>query len=269
MKIYILLIVASTILLIAAIGFLLVVLRKRKRMEQNILQHQFALEISLKSLEGERKRLSQEIHDGIGPLLTLLNLHVHQIQESQESSKLTRQLDELLKRTIRETHDISANLSSVTLEQKGLKEALEEYCAIASGSSSMPIDFNCTLEQRLTSALELNLYRVTQELIHNAIKHSRADFIWVSLKKKEDQVILEVRDNGTGFSEQTEQERAARTQLGYANIQHRLSVIQGTVSVSAVQPQGCQIQINVPLLNKPINENSNSRRPLPVQEGSH
>nr|WKN38997.1 ATP-binding protein [Tunicatimonas sp. TK19036] len=223
------------------------------------------MEVSLMSLESERKRLSREIHDGIGPLLSLLNLYVHQLQEKQTDDLLTCKLSEVLKKTIREAHDISAKLSSSTLEQRGLNEALQEYCALASQSAALPIDLTCSISQHaLHHTLLLSLYRITQELIHNAIKHSGATLIWVRLQEEDGCIKLQIRDNGIGFQMASPSDSTNEPHLGISNIQHRLSAFQGTILVTSGQPQGCQIQINIPLSKNSFHENHHSRRSLTV-----
>lgn len=248
-----------------AIVFTLASLREKRRVELNILREKQALEVSIKSLEGERTRLSREIHDGIGPLLSLLNLYVHQLQRKPGNTSLTEKVSELLEKTIHEAHHISANLSSSALEEKGLTAAIDEYCGLMSTIASVPIEFTSTISHlELPEPTELNIYRITQELVHNAVKHSQADCIRVALEEDCSYLRLVVRDNGIGFSETHLESIPAKPHLGISNIQHRLSIIQGTLDLFTSPDKGCQIEINIPTSNRSIHENSYSRRSLTV-----
>ena len=142
----------------------------------------------------ERGRLSKELHDGLGGLLTMAKLNLVRLKEIPD----TKQVDNiitLMDTSITEMRRMAHNLMPESLVNFGLRPVLEEFC-----SNSGKIKFHCFgTERRLSEKEEVNLYRIASELINNALKHSGASEINVQLLFSEASLSLTVQDNGVGF----------------------------------------------------------------------
>ena len=134
----------------------------------------------IKGQEDERKRISGEIHDGIGPLLSAVRLNIESILTYAAGNLGPRVVDDLggiigiLDETIRDLRTLSHNLVPGILEDFGLVPALNDLCDKFGRSGQTAIRFNSNFNDRLEEKYELALYRMAQELINNAVRHSGA-----------------------------------------------------------------------------------------------
>ena len=176
-----------------------IIRQKKEFAEKRIseLEKEKQLVVAESLLDGEnheRGRLSKELHDGLGGLLTMAKLNLVRLKEIPD----TKQVDNiitLMDTSISEMRRMAHNLMPESLVSFGLRPVLEEFC-----SNSGKIKFHCFgTERRLSEKEEVNLYRIASELINNALKHSGASEINVQLLFSEVSVSLTVQDNGVGF----------------------------------------------------------------------
>jgi signal transduction histidine kinase len=251
-----LLLAAGTIgMLVMAIGvisFILLYQRKmiRQQVELQKMEAQYQrelLEASIKGQEKERKRLSDELHDGIGAMLSVTKLSLHQIEMSvknkAESETHFSETKQLIGETIDHVRRISRDLSPATLEEFGLGFALEEFCSKMKSYSTINITFDKEeTVQRFSPETELAIYRATQEVINNAIKHAEASEIKTSITGKGDSLQIQVTDNGKGFDVNQSQKQAG---LGLKNIESRIHLVGGNVAYNSEKGKGTDVVISV------------------------
>lgn len=207
---------------------------------------------SLKSmLEGqelERKRLAREIHDGIGPILSTLKMNLANIEGDIEN--LNHELSEKFRKSylmIDEASDdlrsISHNLMPRVLSDFGLIDALETLCDKINTTKNLEISFiNSGLRGRLDEVTELGLYRISQELISNSLKHSQAKKITLQLIKRESTLRLTYEDNGIGFDLAKNNDG-----IGLINIENRAKALSGQVIIDTQQNRGMTATVEIPL----------------------
>lgn len=201
-------------------------LRKQKRLEQEFSQQ------LLKMQEEERKRISKDLHDGLGQSLLLIKNKVA-LNQSENAG-------EMLDTAISELRSIARSLHPMQLEKLGLSKALEQMLDQIDQETEI---FVSSEIEDITSALpkekELQLYRITQEAINNVLKHSEADALRVLLKKETNQVILSIEDNGKGFdfSEKYQDFQS----LGLKTLKERTAAIQGSMKVSSEKEKGAKL----------------------------
>ncbi len=172
--------------------------RDRTAEEMENLKRRSQLTAAQSLLDGEtmeRSRISRELHDGLGGLLTMIKLNLAQVQKNApcREEKLERAIA-LTDRTISEMRRMAHNLMPETIERFGLKTVLQEYC---NGSDTVTFHF-FGKERRFGIRTEINLYRTACELVNNALKHSGATEIHVQLIISEGKLCLTVQDNGRG-----------------------------------------------------------------------
>ncbi len=201
--------------------------------------------------EEERKRLARELHDGLGQMLTALKLGIENMGAhgtfSEKGQKMLAELKTLIGQTIQETRVISFNLMPAVLSDFGIASALKLLTSQTSNNTGFNITFNTNFNgARLPKNIEIGMYRIAQEGIHNALKYAQADRIAVELVTKKKYIHLIIADNGKGFLYGQEEENGI-AHLGINNMQERSHMINGSMKIDSRPGKGTRIQIKVPV----------------------
>lgn len=178
--------------------------------------------------ESEKKKIARELHDGLGQQLVLLNLLFQNLNPSEEQTSQFKDISSLIQNVIREVKEIAYNLLPPDLD-KGFINGIDRFANRINtlGQLEFELDISSELsEADLGDVDRFNLYRIVQEVINNAIKHSKASKIIFRLKQEGNGLKIEIEDNGVGFDIEK-----VNFGLGLQNIQHRMkmSKIKGEV----------------------------------------
>lgn len=248
-------------LMMAVFVIAFVIYYQKKQLEQEKKLHQIEkenqqmlLETALNSEESERRRIAQDLHDDIGTMLSLTKLSLNQLSKSikkEENATADSPLSRsqtLVEETILHVRRITRDLVPTTLEQFGLAAAIEEFIHRLQAGSSLSVHFQCDAESipRQSQKIELTLFRITQELVNNAIKHSECNEINVDLFLNNETLELLVTDNGKGFDASAIRATKAGG-LGLRNIESRLSIVKGRVLYKKPLLKGSCAHVHVPL----------------------
>ena len=190
--------------------------------------------------EKERKRLSKELHDGLGPLLTSLKLN---IQRTDVAPHVKTKLNQVIDQTIQEIRRMTYDLMPPALEDFGVGKAMSNFVNMISKSSGIPIIFEddtLSVDSKIGSDVDVCLFRICQELINNSLKHANCSKIAITLTEFEDKVSLFYFDDGKGFNTQE-----VKKGSGLRNIKERVAVFDGYVEVSSSQ-EGTQVEVEIP-----------------------
>lgn len=218
------------------------------------LQEQHRRELMAATFRGqeeERRRLAQDLHDGIGTMLSVTKMSLNQLERQLNGDGLHPYLQlqktrSMLDDTMLNVRRISRELVPTTLDRFGLLPALEELVDRAN-DVELQVELNCLeFEPDSDPVLNLMLYRITQELVNNAIRHARARHITIQLSCFESEVRLSVLDDGVGFDFDAIMENK-QGGLGLRNIESRLSVVNGHVTFDVAPGRGSQIHVQVHL----------------------
>lgn len=198
--------------------------------------------------EQERKRVAQELHDGMGSLLSTLRLNAESIDLkdkglSEKELYAYQNVIELIDRACSELRIISHNMMPPSIEQFGIIQQLKTI--IRNINASETIEFSLDtfgLESRLNKDIELSIYRICLELINNILKHSSAKSAIIQLVRNENVLSIIVEDDGTGFDNKEIEEG-----LGFASIRSRVDAFNGTVTIDTNKQRGTTIIIELPL----------------------
>jgi PAS domain S-box-containing protein len=202
--------------------------------------------------EQERVRISRELHDSIGQQLAaskmLLGAFEHEVEKlDSESKNYYKKAVELLEMATVETRTISHNLAPYYLAEKGLVPTLEKLCIEFNGNNKI----HCSLQTsgmnviRLDNQIEIALYRISQELYSNIIKHALATEVKVYLKRFKNNVILIVEDNGVGIKGNFEQIQSKG--IGLKNISTRVKGLLGRLTIDSSNRPGTRVSVEIPL----------------------
>jgi len=201
----------------------------------------FERRLSLKSLssllkgqEKERKRIAEDLHDGVGSTLTLLSLKANEIK-NKDIIRLTSQVS-------KEVREISKNILPDVIMKLGLQEALIDLSE-QFAKSNVILDFVFKSENEMYNEPQkkLMLYRVLQELTKNAVNHGKANYISVHCEQHKNCMDIYFEDNGSGFK-YTEESRG----IGLDNIRNRVIFLDGTISFKS-SDRGTLCHINLPM----------------------
>jgi len=215
---------------------------KLKDLSHNVQQN--LVNATIDGQEEERKRLSGVLHDNISALLSSASLHLMAFEANHP------EIDDELKKTkaiIKEAHDkvrdLSHDLIPPVLEKLGLIAAFEDLCD-KNSNSLIHFQFNNFIEEdiRFQNDFEMKLYFIVAELFNNIMKHSNASEAFLTVDKENDQLSINIEDNGIGFSTK---EGKPKEGLGLSQIKARIKTLNGSMTINSKEKSGTIIYIKV------------------------
>jgi PAS domain S-box-containing protein len=199
--------------------------------------------------EKERSRIARELHDDICQRLALVSLELEQVNRRANGSVGPEhgKLEEIRRHCSQIADDVQAlshELHSSRLDSLGITAAIGSFCREFSQQHGVAVEFTReNVPDSLPKDISLSLFRVTQEALHNALKHSGVRQFSVNLRGTADEIQLEVRDRGVGF----DVERAKQDQgLGLVSMRERVHLVDGTFSIESKENCGTRIVARVP-----------------------
>ncbi|QHZ49146.1 PAS domain S-box protein [Bacillus sp. NSP9.1] len=217
-----------------------------KKKEEEARISKLVLQKTLEAQENEHKRLAQELHDGLGQSLYSVSVGIQAIQSriDQEEKYRTymQEIVDELEKAIQDVKLYSLQLRPQSLDQLGLVPAIKHLVSSLNKThQDVSITFTCSnVNDRLQPVLEINLYRVIQEALHNALKYAKATLIEVILFKVGDDLMLKIQDNGIGFKRELVQEG-----LGLNHLKERVDQIEGSLQIHSIPRKGTSIHVQV------------------------
>lgn len=195
--------------------------------------------------EAERARLSRELHDEIGGLLTAAKfdlMRLRNVRDPEQVSERLQQASRRLDEVVAIKRRIIEGLRPSSLQHLGLRKALELLCAEVSERLGVPVLARLD-EVELKDEAELTVYRLVQEALTNAQKYARADAVGVVLTASDKQMVVSIEDNGAGFDVQAS--RVARH--GLAGMRHRVESYGGRLQLESAPGKGTRVTATLPL----------------------
>ncbi|MFA5032092.1 MAG: sensor histidine kinase [bacterium] len=211
----------------------------------------------LEGQEKERKKISRELHDGIGQNLSVLKMNMemaHNHKKGKDKKIISKSMDptiKLIDESIRELKKLSMDTRPNILDDHGLIPALKWYIKNCSASTTTNIKLKNNLNYRLSPIFETNIYRIVQEAVSNAIKHGKAVIINIFIKVEDENLLLSIIDNGNGFDfKQYLKERKYNNQVGIISMQERVNLMDGVFNIESQIGKGTNIEIKIPAPEK-------------------
>jgi PAS domain S-box-containing protein len=210
-----------------------------------LYQHQRYLSQQIVSAqEEERQRLSRELHDSTGQLLTALGMQLAMLANRPEAAAIQQELAEATELT-HEVHDeirtISQALRPPTLELFGLDETLRSLCTDFARRTGLEIVYQGAELPRLADATSITFYRFLQETLSNVARHAQAQRVEVTLAHHGDELSLEVKDNGVGFSTSGGATRGPEHGVGLLGLRERFELLEGELLLDSAPGAGTRI----------------------------
>jgi signal transduction histidine kinase len=198
--------------------------------------------------EEERKHISRELHDETGQALMVIRLYLGMLESSvaARTARLKiRETLEVVDRAIEGIRRIIARLSPLVLQELGLIAAVRKEAKDLATSAGVKARVNVSPEfGRLPAALEMAIYRVVQEALHNVAKHANATTVNIDMKREGDTVTLLIQDDGVGIPAKP---RPGRQTFGMAGMRERIGNLGGKMRVTSPPGKGTRIEVSAPL----------------------
>lgn len=198
--------------------------------------------------EEERKRLSREIHDGIGQMMIVIKMRLQQLIETANSNEVDklRELLDLLQLTQEEAKNISRSLVPRGITEFGLRNPLQFLTQLAAKASNISIQFICEDDLKfLPEDTAFGLYRIIQEAINNMLKHADASEAKLRIDCQKDYIYIEVADNGKGFDTRT---GVSYQGLGLQSMRERAFLMGANLEIESLPGAGTSIKLQLPLI---------------------
>jgi signal transduction histidine kinase len=205
-----------------------------------------ALRRAVEVQEEERKRLSRELHDEVGQALTSTLIRLRALQGEQDLETVHQRLEGmryLTVQSIEELRRLAMDLRPAALDSLGIVPALRWYIQQVGERSGIQVGFVAPEQMsRLPAEVELALYRIAQEGLTNALRHSRAQRVDVLLELGPHAVWLTISDDGLGFDQ-----AAADSGLGLVGMRERIDLFGGAYRIETAPGQGTRLWVEIPL----------------------
>jgi PAS domain S-box-containing protein len=216
---------------------------KRKKAEEKVISS------LITGKDNERARIATDLHDGLGQLLAASSYSFNNIEEDIE--KLSEDVITnyrtgigLLNKAVGEVRNIALNLMPKSISQFGLISSISSLIKTIENNSKIKIFLSENIgKKRFEQQIEINLYRITQELLNNAIKHSKASKINVQYLLIDDELVFIYEDDGVGFNYNPKKTLGD----GLINIKNRVTAMSGFISINSKKGRGTSVSIELNL----------------------
>ena len=207
----------------------------------------------IEAQEAERRRISRELHDQVGQILTAvkMNLHAlkHQCTQEEILSTINKNLD-VIDEAVDQIRDLSIDLRPLLLDDLGLVVALRWYLERQMRNVGIPMKFisgSLDEDDRFSSELETACFRIVQEGVTNVVRHARANRISVRLERVVSDLILLITDDGAGFDARMLRSGTAMATLGLRGMEERAQAVGGTITIDSAPALGTEICVRFPI----------------------
>ncbi len=256
--IYIMIITVTVILLILLIfivSFLFIYKNKQMRhqVEMRSVEEKFNQEIlqtQLEIREQTLKNISEEIHDNVGQVLSLavLNLSAVELNDTKRAADKIEDTTKLIEKAVADLRNLSKTMDADNIARLGLVAIIKFELELLERTGLYRTLLQLSGDdQRLHGEKEIILYRIVQESLNNIIKHANATQIQVTLQFSENQLHIEIADNGKGFDTNDVAEKSIyKSGAGMKNMQKRTKLIGGVCTIKSISSGGTTVSITIP-----------------------
>jgi signal transduction histidine kinase len=202
------------------------------------LQYQF-----LETQENTARRFSHELHDELGQALAAVKANLSALRDSADQARVDDCMS-LVDQAIQDVREMSHLLRPTILDDFGLDAALRVLTQGFAKRTGLNMDYQSELANRLPDQTETNLYRIAQEALTNVARHSQATEVALSIVRRNQNVVMEIRDNGKGIDLTGKRASAG---LGLVGIETRARGCGGSVKIDSTQGKGLRVEVTCPI----------------------
>jgi signal transduction histidine kinase len=224
------------------------------RIANHTSQLQAISERAINAQEEERVRIARSLHDDTAQSISMLIIHLERLGNllpagAPDVTRYIADSQSVATKLLENLRKIIWDLRPSILDDLGLFSAIRWFARTNLEKAGVKVDFHASSEiTRLPPHLETMLFRIAQEAISNILRHAHAGKVGIRLWTAEEQVWLEIKDDGQGFDIEKTTERAVdQKQLGLLGIQERASLVHGGVKIVSSPESGTRLQVHIPL----------------------
>lgn len=222
--------------------------KAKERYEEEILRTQ--LEIKEQTL----KNISEEIHDNVGQILSLaiLNLSAIELNNNERAAAKIEHITNLVEKAVRDLRGLSKTLDADNIANVGLASIIRFELELLQNTGLYETSFNVSgIEKKLLPSREIVIYRIVQESINNLIKHARATTVEINMAFSDEQLLIEIADNGKGFdTSKMLQDDIHKNGAGIKNMTNRAKLIDALLSIKSVISVGTKVTMTIPFIEE-------------------
>lgn len=227
--------------------------RRQAEEKIQIYQEQFRSLIFKLALleERERKRISEELHDNISQNLAFSKIKIAALRELKSSADIAGELDEiqeLIEQAIQFTRSLMSELSPRILYELGLEAAIEWLTEQIQKKHSIMVDFTSDGKlKQLNGETSVLLFRIVRELLTNSVKHAKAHNARVTMMRDDDNIRINVEDDGIGFDISKIYRSGKTGSFGLISIREQINSLKGTIEITSQSGQGTRVTLTCPV----------------------
>ena len=228
------------LLLLVTAAFSWSFVRNQKKMQQ--------LKVTRAMLEGEereRRRIAQDLHDGLGGMLAGVKINLSGLADGKQQPPHDLELHKIigqLDTSIGELRHIARNMMPETLLKYGLQTALKDLCEFYMRGNMRIVFQPFNIQASLPLALQINIYRIVQEIVANAVRHAQAQHIILQCSQNDPGFFITVEDDGIGFDQD---ELLDKKGMGLMNVRSRVDYMNGRLEVISAKGEGTTVNIEL------------------------
>lgn len=235
-------IIIAALILLVMIAFFMAGIMRYHRI--SLAKHREKINADMLLLEQERNRLSADLHDEFGMMISAIKITLHCMDiYDQQSLVHLGNAESLIDELMRKIRVVSADLLPAQLQEKGLSVALQQMIDSIKAMGNMQLQYTNTLPP-VPVERKIHIYRLVQEITNNAIKHAAAKNLIINLKGDHKKLLLEVSDNGKGFDKNNA--GALKKGLGLRHITSRVEMLGGKLYLDTAPGIGTSYLIEIP-----------------------
>jgi two-component system NarL family sensor kinase len=220
--------------------------RENQQIERLLQQQEMKTAYALmEGQDAERKRIAAELHDNLGSILVTLNMYADALSNRTNPDEIKDVAARISKTTgtanalVRE---LSHSLDSGILKHFGLESAINQLFEAVNMSKRMEAQSSLSIESKLTNEQSIELYRIIQELLNNALKHSKGTLVRLDLSVLDTGINMIFEDNGVGFDGQI-----SSSGLGLGSIKNRIERLSGSLEIASTSGKGTTFIADIPI----------------------
>lgn len=210
------------------------------------IREQLIYSAAMEGEERERLRLSKELHDGLGPLLSTLKIYYEAMEKRPDDMEIQKRIKNILNDSISSVKEISNNLSPYVLQNLGVSKALKAFTDKLVFAGKLAIELETNVEERLDEKIEITVYRLVTEMLNNTLKHARAKNVNIQLKQLNQTLSVYYHDDGVGFDATGIQNNTSG--IGLFNMKSRIEKMGGSCEFISSPGDGFHMNAQMPLM---------------------
>lgn len=213
---------------------------EQKQLENKILS------TIIETEENQRAHFAQELHDGLGPLMSTIKLYLQWMLKAERKAnipELLKKAEKIVEEAYSTVREISNRLSPHILKNFGFITAIKSFINRINDVHPLTFKLTTNYNQRQNSIAESILYRVLTECINNTIKHAKAQNVEINIENLNEQIHISYKDDGIGFDK--EKVKQQKTGIGLFNMQNRLNSIGGSMNINSQPGKGMEINVEL------------------------